>query len=101
MTNIVLKHFGSYNQRRYSAPWVCLMNEKGEHDFNANVGTYTGNRYNGDGGDIVIFEPVEGAVYGCGQKDYRNPKYTEKNYYKWTGETFVEVDKLGREIVNQ
>ena len=74
------------------------MTKTGDHDFKTKVGTFTGNQWEGGAGDIVIFEPVEGAVYGCGQKDYRNPKYTERNYYMWTGTEFKEVDKLGREL---
>ena len=94
-TNAVIETFDSYNQRRYSTPWVCLMTDEGGYDFKSNVGTYTGNGRNGEEGDLVVFEPVIDQVYGYGQKDYRGGN-TVKSYAKWDGEKFVECDKLGR-----
>ncbi len=92
--NAVISHYGSYNERRYSQPWVCLMNEKGAYDFSKKIGVYTGGK--GEEGDLVVFEPVEGQVYGWGQRDYRGNR-TEKNFCKWTGSEFAECDKLGNE----
>lgn len=43
----------------------------------------------------MVTEPVEGQVYGYGQKDYRGSN-TEKKFAKWTGEKFVPCDKIGR-----
>lgn len=91
--NAVIEHFYSYNERRYSTPWVCCMNEDGSHDFSKKVGTYTADH--GDEGDLVVFAPVTGQVYGFGQKDYRGNR-TEKKYAKWDGSAFVPCDKIGR-----
>ncbi len=91
--NVVVKHFESYNANRYSMPWVCVMTERGTYNFAESVGTYTGNK--GCEGDLVIFKPQEGVVYGWGQKDYRGNN-TEKNFAKWDGEKLVECDKMGR-----
>ena len=94
MKNVILTHYGSYNHRRYGTPWVCKMSEDGKYNFNDRIGTYTGDC--GEAGDLVIFAPVEGQVYGYGQKDYRGGN-TEKAFAKWNGEKFVSCDKLGRE----
>lgn len=91
--NAAVRHFESYNERRYSLPWICLMTETGSYDFSKKIGTYTGNK--GDEGDLIVFKPVKNQVYGYGQKDYRGNN-TEKNFVKWDGEKFVECDKLGR-----
>lgn len=91
--NVVLEHYYNYNERRYSTPWVCCMTEIGKYDFSKEVGTYTGAK--GYEGDLVVYKPVVGQVYGYGQKDYRGNN-TEINYVKWDGEEFVKCDKLGR-----
>ena len=91
--NVIVNHFENYNVRRYSTPWVCTMGEDGKHDFSKRVGTYTGEA--GKEGDLVVFSPVIGQVYGWGQKDYRGNR-TEKHYAKWDGRKFVDCDKLGR-----
>jgi signal peptidase I len=97
--NVVIANFGEFNQRRYSAPWVCTMTEDGRYDFKARVGTYTGNARNGEAGDLVVFEPQEGLVYAYGQKDNRG-SHTEIHWALWDGEKFIPCDKLGRPIEN-
>ena len=95
LKNVVVEHFESYNSRRYSLPWVCKMTESGGYNFAKRIGGYTAG--SGEAGDLVIYAPVVGQVYGWGQKDYRGNN-TEKNYIKWTGSAFVKCDKLGTEI---
>lgn len=95
MKNAVINSYYSYNERRYSTPWVCAMTADGKFDFATKIGTYTGNGRKGEEGDLVVFEPVVGQVYGYGQKDYRGGN-TEISFAKWDGEKFVECDKLGR-----
>lgn len=94
MKNVVIFSYASFNWRRYSRPWVCRMTERGGYDFNANVGTYTGAE-RGEAGDLVVFEPEEGVVYGYGQKDYCGNN-TQVSHAIWDGEKFVPCDKLGR-----
>lgn len=94
--NVVIGHFYDYNARRYSLPWVCLIDEQGKHDFSQKVGAYSANH--GEEGDLIVFEPVIGQVYGFGQKDYRggyNNRNTVRKIAKWTGTEFVECDKFG------
>lgn len=92
--NVVVRHFYTYNANRYSTPWVCEMKEDGTYDFSKRIGTYTANK--GEEGDLIVFSPVVGQVYGWGQRDYRGSN-TEKNWIKWNGEIFVPCDKLGNE----
>lgn len=97
MQNVVLDSWGAYNQRRYGCPWVCVMRADGSYNFEPRVGTYTGNARQGEGGDLVVFEPVVGQVYGYGQKDYRGGR-SMVCFAKWDGSGFVRCDKLGREL---
>ena len=92
--NVVVENFCYYNARRYSTPWVCLV-EDGKYDFSQDIGTFTGDANNG--GNLVVYKPVVGQVYGWGQKDYRGGN-TIKKFSKWTGVQFVECDKLGVEF---
>ena len=66
----------------------------GSYDFSSRVGIYTGAQP-GDAGDLMVFEPRTGQVYGYGQKDRRGKK-TEISHAVWDGERFVPCDKLGR-----
>lgn len=91
--NAVIESYYTYNARRYSTPWVCLMTEAGKFDFSKEIGTYTGEK--GEEGDLIVYKPVVGQVYGYGQKDYRGGN-TEKNFVKWNGVAFEKCDKLGR-----
>lgn len=91
MKNVIVEHFESYNERRYSTPWVCLMNN-GKYDFSRKIGTYTADK--GYEGDLIVYAPVVGQVYGYGQKDYRGCN-TIKSFVKWTGSEFVACDNMG------
>ena len=88
----ILTHFESYNERRYSAPWIATIKD-GMYDFSDKVGYYTGNK--GDEGDIVVTEPRQNVIYAYGQKDYRGGN-TYKKFVIWDGEKFVGCDKAGR-----
>ena len=98
MANVVLAHFGEYNSRRYSKPWVAVI-ENGKYDFSKKPGYYTGNDYKGTGeeGDIIIPAPDKNMIYAYGQKDQRGGN-TKIWYAKWNGEEFIECDKAGRAI---
>lgn len=86
-----LKHYESFNPRRYGDPWVAPVDPKtAKPDFTKKVGGYTGGYNRGEAGDLYLFEPVEGTVYTYGQKDYRGNK-TERGYAKYTNGGFVAV----------
>lgn len=96
MRNVTIETFVAFNARRYGKPWVCRMTEDGKFDFDHEVGGYSADAYKGEAGDLVVFEPVVGAVYGFGQKDHNCNKNTWKAFAKWDGSQFVACDKFGR-----
>ena len=97
MANIIIvESYGAFNFRRYSNPWVAIMVD-GKPDFSAKVGGYTGKYNKGEAGDLYITNPVEGAVYAYGQKDYKGNN-TEMAYLKYVDGELVGVDKLGRAV---
>lgn len=71
MTTITVKHFDIFNQRRYSDPWVAIVDDHCRPDFSRRVGLYTGGHRTGEAGDLMLLDPEDGAVYAWGQKDYR------------------------------
>lgn len=92
--NVIIESYKySYNERRYSLPWVCLMTRDGKYDFSVRIGCYSGN--DGEAGDLVVFRPIVGRVYAYGQKDYYGK--SEIKYAKWDGKNFVPCNKLGKE----
>lgn len=93
MENAVITHFEDYNQRRYSRPWVAIVDPQGKPDFEHQVGAYTGNHNNGEDGDLYVFEPAEKQIYMYGQKDYRGNN-TVKKYVQYINGEFVPVKKL-------
>lgn len=90
--NAVVESFMQYNARRYSLPWICKMGENGAYDFGEKIGCYTGTE--GEEGNLIVFDPVIGQVYGWGQKDYRGNN-TIKKFAKWNGVDFDKCDKMG------
>lgn len=88
----VIRSFESFNQRRYSNPWVAIVGEDARLDFTKKCGGYTGGFGKGEAGDLYIIDPAEGQIYGYGQKDYRgNNGYIE--YVQYRDGRFVNVDK--------
>lgn len=94
MNMVTISKYGSFNQRRYSNPWVAIVSrETGRIDFSAKVGGYTGGYGKGEAGELYIRDPIVGAVYAYGQKDCRgnNGGY---QYVKYIGNGhFKEVEK--------
>lgn len=87
----ILKHYDSFNWRRYGNPWVAVVNPKtAKPDFSEKVGGYTGGYNRGEEGDLYICEPIEGTVYMYGQKDYRGNN-TERKYAKYIDGEFIPV----------
>lgn len=80
----------SYNQRRYSKPWIATVdfsqNPKGEYDW----GTWVGNHNSGSEGMLVI-EVEEGDVVARGQKDFRQSRNSTPTYYQVRNGELVEL----------
>lgn len=92
MKNIkVIKSYSSFNQRRYSNPWVAIVDPvTGRPDFENKVGGYTGAWGKGEEGDLYIEDPQEGVVYTYGQKDHRGGN-TERGYLIYKDGELVEI----------
>lgn len=70
--------FSTYNERRYSRPWIFLVEKWETGKLPAgHFGNFTGRP--GQNGDAEI-EAKPGDIIRWGQKDYRNGKYTESNW---------------------
>lgn len=88
----IVKEFGSFNFRRYSNPWIAIVDPKtAKPDFSQKVGGYTGGYNRGEAGQLYIYEPQEGAVYMYGQKDYYKSNKTERQYVVYRDGEFVPV----------
>lgn len=87
----ILKHYGSFNFRRYGNPWVAKVDAKtAKPDFNSKVGGYTGGYNRGEEGDLYVTDPQDGTVYMFGQKDYRGNN-TEREYAVYKNGEFLPV----------
>lgn len=86
-----IRTYEQFNIRRYSTPWVAIVNPRtGKPDFSRQVGGYTGGRNSGEAGELYIINPKEGAVYMYGQKDYRGNN-TTREYVQYINGKFVPV----------
>lgn len=92
----IICKYESFNKRRYSNPWVAIVDRKtGKPDFTQRVGGYTGRYGQGEAGELYVVDPQERAVYMYGQKDYRGNN-TERHYVQYVLGQFREIspDKL-------
>jgi hypothetical protein len=88
-----LRKYSSFNQRRYSNPWVAILDKStAKIDFKKTVGGYTGGYNKGEEGVLFINNPIENDIYAYGQKDYRSNK-SETNYVLYKGGNFIDVEK--------
>ncbi|MDR2054482.1 MAG: hypothetical protein LBQ10_01220 [Desulfovibrio sp.] len=68
---------GAYNHRRYSKPWGAIVTFDGpKPQYNFDAAAYLGD----DTGGRVIVQCRVGDIVARGQRDNRNPKYTENNW---------------------
>lgn len=66
----IIAHVDEYNPHRLGVPWAAPSDSSGRPNFKGKVGHYTGLR--GSAGDLLVEGSIsEGAVWICGQKDYR------------------------------
>lgn len=85
----IVKHYFSSSKRRYGIPWVAVVDKAtGMPNLNTWVGGYTGHR--GEGGDLYVTDPEDGAVYMYGQLDHQGRK-TEQGYVLYSGGDFIAV----------
>ncbi len=71
----------SYNQRRYSKPWIAIVDFtydlKGEFKW----GTWVGDHNSGSDG-LLIIDVDEGDIIARGQKDFRKPQNSAPDWYQ-------------------
>jgi hypothetical protein len=89
---VTLETYDAFNSRRYSDPWVGVVDPETAKITFPDVGGYTGGRRTGEAGTLYIRTPVEGTVYAYGQKDYRKNVGGTK-YAKYIDGAFVEIPK--------
>ena len=70
----------SYNQRRYSKPWIALVDFKKTPSGEYKWGDWVGDHRIGSEGILVIMANVNDII-AVGQKDFRQPKNSAPNYY--------------------
>lgn len=90
--NVVVETYESFNFRRFSQPWVALVDENGRLDFSSKVGAYTGAYGKGEAGELYVYAPIDGRVYAYGQKDYRG-NHGGYRYAQYIGGRFVVIEK--------
>lgn len=90
MTTKIEIKTGSYNQRRYSKPWIAKVNfaqnPKGDYKF----GDWVGDHSCGSKGLLIIMAD-EGDIIAEGQKDFRQPKNNTPIYYRVSDGKLVEL----------
>lgn len=70
--------FGSYNDRRYSKPWIAkVISWPVGGRPNLEFGRYIGND---DGGEVEIMA-CPGDIIRVGQKDLRQPRRTQNDWF--------------------
>lgn len=93
-----LKKYDSFNSRRYGNPWVAIVSKDGKIDFTCKIGGYTGAYNKGEAGELYVSDPIEGAVYAYGQKDFRG-KNGCYEYVQYIDGHFMPVDKSNLSVV--
>ncbi|MEL5720383.1 MAG: hypothetical protein P1P59_04550 [Treponemataceae bacterium] len=91
--NLIVESYDSYNFRRYSKPWIALV-ENGDYNFSKNVGYYTGGNA-GDAGDLVITDINPAYVYAYGQKDYRKNRKNIR-FVRVVDRQLLQCDRAGK-----
>ena len=71
----------SYNQRRYSRPWIARVDFSKNPNGDFVWGDWVGDHSNGSDGMLVI-EANPGDIIAKGQKDFRQPKNSAPDWYR-------------------
>lgn len=69
----------SYNQRRYSRPWIATVKFDAAGKAEFSWGNWIGDHENGSAGLLTI-DAEEGDIIARGQKDFRQPKNSTPKY---------------------
>jgi len=75
----------AYNARRYSKPWIAVVNFGRTPDGDFAWGAWVGDARNGTAGVLEI-EAETGAIVATGQKDFRDPRSSAPDWYQVSAE---------------
>lgn len=70
----------SYNERRYSKPWIARVDFSQNPNGDFKWGNWVGDHSNGTEG-ILMIEASENDIVATGQKDFRKPKNSAPEWY--------------------
>jgi hypothetical protein len=90
MTTKIEIKTGSYNQRRYSKPWIAIVDFSIDPRGEFKWGTWVGDHSTGSEGLLVI-DANEGDIIAMGQKDFRQPRNSAPTYYQVRDGKLVEL----------
>lgn len=89
MTRIEI-NTNSYNQRRYSKPWIAIVDFSVDPHGEYKWGTWIGDHSNGSEG-LLLIDAEEGDIIARGQKDFRQPRNSAPTYYQVVNGELVEI----------
>jgi len=70
----------AYNQRRYSKPWIAIVNFNNSTKGYFSWGNWTGDHYNGGEG-VLSIAAKPGDIIAQGQKDFRKPANSAPDFF--------------------
>lgn len=82
----------SYNERRYSKPWIAKVNFSESVKGNFSWGDWAGDHYNGSNG-VLSINVNPGDIVATGQKDFRKSRNSTPEFYVVNSNG--ELDRLG------
>lgn len=71
----------SYNQRRYSRPWIARVTFDNNGKATFTWGNWIGDGANGSAGTLLL-DVQPGDIVAVGQKDYRKPQNSSPSWYQ-------------------
>ncbi len=86
----ITRETSSYNQRRYSKPWIAVVDFRTDPKGDFGFGSWVGDHNNGSEGLLVI-DAEEGEIVAIGQKDFRQPRNSAPDYYQVRDGKLVHV----------
>jgi hypothetical protein len=80
MTTRIEKPMGSYNERRYSKPWIAVVDFSKAVNGEFRWGNWVGDAHGGSG--LLVMDVEDGDIVAIGQKDFRQPRNSVPTWYQ-------------------
>lgn len=90
MTTRITIKTEAYNQRRFSKPWIAVVDFSSSPKGDFKWGSWVGTHNSGSEGLLVI-ETNEGDIVAHGQKDFRQPRNSTPTYCQVRDGQLVEL----------